>query len=74
VQSCIGHLLRHRFDFASWKDRRALAAALKEIYLAVDPAAAEAALAAFEARRLSDCAVDLALRVNAKADFVRSVE
>ena len=43
------HLLRHSLDFVSWKDRRLVAVALKEIYRAVDPAAAEAALAAFEA-------------------------
>ena len=49
VQTCIVHLLRHSLDFVSWKDRRLVAAALKEIYRAVDPAAAEAALAAFEA-------------------------
>jgi putative transposase len=49
VQSCIVHLLRHSLDFVSWKDRRLVAAELKEIYRAVDPAAAEAALAAFEA-------------------------
>ncbi len=45
----IVHLLRHSLDFVSWKDRRAVAAALKDIYRALDPAAAEAALAAFEA-------------------------
>ena len=39
VQTCIVHLLRHSLDFVSWKDRRAVAAALKEIYRAVDPAA-----------------------------------
>ena len=49
VQGCIVHLLRHSLDFVSWKDRRLVAAELKEIYRAVDPAAAEAALAAFEA-------------------------
>ena len=49
VQTCIVHLLRHSLDFVSWKDRRAVAAALKDIYRAVDPAAAEAALAGFEA-------------------------
>ena len=48
VQTCIVHLLRHSLDFVSWKDRRAVAAALKEIYRAVDPTAAEAALTAFE--------------------------
>ncbi len=49
VQTCIVHLLHHSLDFVSWKDRRAVAAALKDIYRAIDPAAAEAALAAFEA-------------------------
>jgi putative transposase len=49
VQTCIVHLLRHSLDFVSWKDRKLVAAALKDIYRAVDPVAAEAALAAFEA-------------------------
>ena len=48
VQTCIVHLLRHSLDFVSWKDRRTVAAALKDIYRAIDPAAAEAALTAFE--------------------------
>lgn len=49
VQTCIVHLLRHSLDFVSWKDRKLVAAALKDIYRAVDPVAAEVALAAFEA-------------------------
>jgi putative transposase len=49
VQTCIVHLLRNSMDFASWKDRKALAAALKDIYRATDATAAEAALTAFEA-------------------------
>jgi len=49
VQTCIVHLLRTSLDFVSWKDRKAVAAALKDIYRALDPAAAVAALAAFEA-------------------------
>src|SRR5919107_2852737 len=49
VQTCIVHLLRQSLDFVSWKDRRAVAMALKEIYRTVDPVAAEAALMAFEA-------------------------
>ena len=49
VQTCIVHLLRHSLDFVSWKDRKTVAAALKDIYRAVDATAAEAALAAFEA-------------------------
>ncbi len=49
VQTCIVHLLRNSMDFVSWKDRKSLAGALKEIYRAVDADAAEKALAAFEA-------------------------
>jgi putative transposase len=48
VQTCIVHLLRHSMAFASWKDRKAVAAALKTVYDAVDDKAAEAALTAFE--------------------------
>ena len=36
-------------DFVAWKDRKALGTALKTIYRAVDAAAAEEALTAFEA-------------------------
>ena len=49
VQTCIVHLLRNSMDFVSWKDRKALAGELKTIYPATDAAAAEEALAAFEA-------------------------
>jgi putative transposase len=49
VQTCIVHLLRHSLDFVSYKDRKAVAAALKGVYHAVDAAAGEAALTAFEA-------------------------
>jgi putative transposase len=49
VQTCIVHLLRHSMEFASWKDRKAIAGALKTVYDAVDDKAAEAALVAFEA-------------------------
>src|SRR3954449_3485649 len=48
VQTCIVHLLRHSLAFVSHKDRKAVAAALKDVYRAVDAAAGEAALAAFE--------------------------
>jgi putative transposase len=40
--------LRQSLDFVSYKDRKAVAAALKGIYKAVDAAAGEAALTAFE--------------------------
>ncbi len=48
VQTCIAHLLRHSMELASWKDRKAIAAALKTVYDAVDDKAAEMALTAFE--------------------------
>src|SRR6201988_1843368 len=48
VQTCIVNLLRNSLDFVSWKDRKPVAAALKEIYRAVDAAAGEVALTAFE--------------------------
>lgn len=48
VQTCIVHLLRHSLEFVSWKDRRAVAAALKDIYRAVDAVAGEKALQDFE--------------------------
>ena len=48
VQTCIVHLLRHSLNFVSWKDRRPVATALKDIYQAVDANAGEAALDAFQ--------------------------
>ena len=48
VQTCIVHLLRGSLDFVSWKDRKTVAAALKDIYRAVDAPTAAAALDAFE--------------------------
>lgn len=37
VQTCIVHLQRHSLNFASWKDRKAVAAALKDIPLLCFP-------------------------------------
>jgi putative transposase len=48
VQTCIIHLLRQSLALVADKDRKAVAAALKEVYRAVDATAGEAALAAFE--------------------------
>jgi putative transposase len=48
LQTCIVHLIRNSLDFASWKDRRELAAALKPIYSAASADAALAELNAFE--------------------------
>lgn len=49
VQTCIVHLLRNSMDFVSWKDRKGLATALKQVYCAPSAEAAEQALSAFEA-------------------------
>ena len=48
IQTCVVHLLRNSMDQVAWKDRKALAAALRPIYQAPDALAAEAALTAFE--------------------------
>jgi transposase-like protein len=48
LQTCIVHLIRNSLDYASWKDRKPLAAALRPIYAAASAEAAEAALDAFE--------------------------
>jgi putative transposase len=49
LQTCIVHLIRNSLSYASWKERKALAAAIKPIYTASSAEAAEAALGAFEA-------------------------
>ena len=48
LQTCIVHLIRNSLDYASWKDRKALAAAIKPIYTAPSAEAAQAELQAFE--------------------------
>ncbi len=47
VQTCIVHLIRNSLDFVSYKDRKAVAAALKEIYRAKDADAGAEALETF---------------------------
>jgi transposase-like protein len=49
VQTCIVHLMRSSLDYCSWKDLRAVAAELKEIYRAADAEAARERLEAFAA-------------------------
>ena len=49
VQACVVHLIRRSLDFVSYKDRREVAAALKEIYRARTAEMGEAALEAFDA-------------------------
>jgi len=48
LQTCIVHLIRNSLDYASWKDRKPLAAAIKPIYTATSAEAAQAELDAFE--------------------------
>jgi transposase-like protein len=48
VQTCIVHLIRYTMQFASWKERKAIAAALKPIYRADHADAARQALDAFD--------------------------
>jgi transposase-like protein len=48
LQTCIVHLIRNSLDYASWKDRKVLAAAIKPIYAAPSAEAAQAELDAFE--------------------------
>jgi len=47
LQTCIVHLIRNSLDYASWKDRKALAAAIRPIYTAPSAEAAEIELEAF---------------------------
>jgi putative transposase len=49
VQTCIVHLLRQSLAFVSYKDRKAVAAALKTVYRATDAVSGETGLTAFEA-------------------------
>jgi transposase-like protein len=48
LQTCIVHLIRQSLDFANWKERKLMAAALRTIYGAPTAEAAGAALDAFE--------------------------
>ena len=49
VQTCIVHLIRYSLQFASWKERKGLAKALKALYGAASAEAAAAELDRFEA-------------------------
>ena len=48
LQTCIVHLIRNSLDYASWKERKTLAAAIRPIYTAANAEAALAELDAFE--------------------------
>jgi transposase-like protein len=52
LQTCIVHLIRHSLDYASYRDRRRLALALKTIYAAPTADAALTGLDTFEASAL----------------------
>jgi transposase-like protein len=47
VQTCIVHLIRNSLEYASYKDRKTLAAALRPIYAAASEQAAQRALQEF---------------------------
>jgi putative transposase len=47
VQTCIVHLIRNSMDYASWKDRKQVATALRPIYTAATAEAAQEALEEF---------------------------
>ena len=49
LQTCIVHLIRNSLDYAGWKERKPLAAAIKPIYTAASAEAAEAELDDFAA-------------------------
>ena len=49
VQTCIVHLIRHSLSYCGWKEREAVASALKLIYRAESAAVAAQRLAEFEA-------------------------
>ena len=48
LQTCIVHLIRNSLDYAGWKDRKGLAAAIKPIYTAPSAEAAQVELSDFE--------------------------
>ena len=48
VQTCVVHLIRNSMSFASWKDRKAIASALRSVYRAENADAGRAPLDAFE--------------------------
>jgi putative transposase len=48
VQACVVHLIRTSLDFVSYKDRKAVAAALKEVYRARTAELGQAALETFD--------------------------
>ena len=62
VQTCIVHLVRHSLNFCSWKDRKAVAAGLREVYGADTAETAWDALFAGQSFHRKDRSVRLTLR------------
>jgi len=50
VQLCLVHMVRHSLSYVGWKERKAVAADLKQIYRSATVAEAEQALRDFEAK------------------------
>lgn len=50
VQLCLVHMVRHSMSYVGWKERKAVASDLKQIYRAATVAQAEQALTEFEAK------------------------
>lgn len=57
LQTCVVHPIRNSLDLACWKDRKALAAAIKPIYTAPSAEADVAELDAFEEKLTSTAAL-----------------
>ena len=70
VQTCIVHLLRNSFKYASKKDRGAIAKDLKPVYQAASEAAALDAFAEFSGKWEKRYPAIIRLRENAWAEFV----
>ena len=76
LQTCIVHLIRHSLDYASWKERKPLAAALRPIYTAPSAEAARRRArrlrsAARGAQRFPTIVASLAPRLGARDSVLR---
>jgi putative transposase len=73
IHHCMVHIVRQSIRYVSVKDRRAVAAALKEIYRAPTEAAAEAALSTFGASAWSERYPPIATLWRAHWEYIRPV-
>jgi len=75
VQTCVVHLIRRSLGYASYGDRKAMAAGLKAIYTACDADAAYAALADFSGTALGKkYPAAVAVRERARDRFIPFLE